>query len=109
MLDISGCNDNIKDGGKLTQFIKDLVKAINMKAVGEPIIKQFGDNDLFGYSVVQLIQTSSITFHLINKTMTAYLDVFSCKDFDQQTVIDMVKERFGTKHIKKKFMYRDAE
>jgi len=108
MLDISGCNDNIKDGEKLTQFIKDLVEAIKMKAVGEPVIKKFGRDGLFGYSVVQLIETSSITFHLIEETMTAYLDVFSCKDFDQEIVIAMVKERFGTKRIKKRFVYRDA-
>lgn len=109
MLDISGCNDNIKDGDKLTKFIKDLVKAIDMKAVGDPVIKKFGSGSLFGYSVVQLIETSSITFHLIEETMTAYLDVFSCKDFDQDAVIDMVKDRFGAEHIKRKFLYRDAE
>lgn len=109
MLDLSGCNDNIKDGDKLKKFVKELVKAIKMEAVGEPVMKKFGRDGLYGYSIVQLIETSAITFHLIEETMTAYLDVFSCKDFDQQTVIDMVKEIFEPGHVKKKFIYRDAE
>lgn len=109
MLDLDGCNDNIKNGKKLKEFIKDLVDAIDMIAVGKPTMKRFGRDGLMGYSIVQLIETSSITFHLIEETMTAYLDVFSCKDFDQQTVVDMVKEMFEPEHIKKKFIYRDAE
>lgn len=110
MLDISGCNDGIENKDDLKKFIKKLVKAIDMKAVGEPIIKYLLPGDpKEGYSVLQLIETSSITFHLINKTKTAYLDVFSCKDFDQDVVVDMIKDTFGAKHIKKQFRYRDAE
>lgn len=110
LLDISGCNEEIKDKGAIIEFIKDLVKAIDMKAVGEPVVKDFAEGTpLGGFSAMQLIETSSITMHLVNSSMTAYLDVFSCKDFDTKAAVDLVKERFGAKNVKQRFLYRDAE
>ena len=108
MLDISGTNENTKSKKELEKFLADLVPAIDMKAVGKPIFKRFGEPDKYGYSVVQIIVTSAITFHIIDQSHTAYLDVFSCKDFDPEIVIKMVKERFGADDIKKRFVYRDA-
>jgi len=110
LLDISGCNDEIQNRSTIETFIKDLVKAIDMKAVGEPMVKDFAEGTpLGGFSAMQFIETSSITIHFVNSSRTAYLDVFSCKDFDQNAAIDLVKERFGAKNVKQRFLYRDAE
>ena len=105
---MSGNNDNIKNATKIKEFIKELVKKLKMKAVGEPIVKNFGTGIHAGWSAIQLITTSSITFHAVNKNKSAYLDVFSCKDYDQETVLDLVKTTFEPNKIKHKFMYRDA-
>ena len=40
-----------------------------------------------GYSLVQLIETSAITGHFCDASGDAYLDIFSCKDFDPATAI----------------------
>ena len=110
LLDISGCNEETRDKNAITEFIKDLVKAIGMKAVGEPVVKDFAEGTpLGGFSAMQFIETSSITAHFVNSSRTAYLDVFSCKDFDQNAAIELVKERFGAKSVKQRFLYRDAE
>lgn len=110
ILDMSGLNDNIKDASVLKDFITVLVKSIKMKAIGEPVIKFLLEGQPnAGYSCTQLIETSSITFHLVEATHTAYLDVFSCKAFKQQSVIDLVIKYFAPKKIGHRFIYRDAE
>ena len=40
--------------------------------------------------------------------MAVYLDVFSCKDFKPQKVLDLVEKTFAPKHIAHRFLYRDA-
>jgi S-adenosylmethionine/arginine decarboxylase-like enzyme len=37
---------------------------------------------LYGYSVLQLIQTSDITAHFCDATGDAYIDIFSCKEYN---------------------------
>ena len=58
-----------------------------MVASGEPNIKHFAthNEDAAGYSLVQLIETSSITGHFVDKNGDCYIDIFSCKAFDIET------------------------
>lgn len=73
---------HMRDENFIKKFIKDLVIFINMKAYGEPIIKSFGeDPKVAGISVMQLIETSSITAHFANFTNSIYVDIFSCTHF----------------------------
>jgi S-adenosylmethionine/arginine decarboxylase-like enzyme len=80
----------------LTYFIKDLVDSIKMVAYGEPIIEHFAthDPDKAGYSVVQLIETSSITCHFVDKNGDGYIDVFSCMPYDEHRVLDVINKHF---------------
>lgn len=109
ILDMSGLNDNIKSKDRLKAFTKELVDAIGMKSIGEPVIKKLlkGEPNE-GYDVTQLIETSSITFHVVDKDNTGYLDVFSCKEFAAKDALDVVKKYFNPNKIKQKFIYRDA-
>lgn len=83
-IDIYNCNpDTIRDAGLIREFVIQLVKLIEMKSYGEPIICHFGEDErVAGYSLVQLIETSCITAHFANETNTTYLDIFSCKSYD---------------------------
>lgn len=110
LIDAAGCNANIESEQEIRDFLKELVPAIDMKAVGKPVVKDLLAGDpKAGFSAMQLIETSSITFHLVNGSRTCYLDVFSCKDFDQEDVIKILKKHFGCSKIKRRFLYRDAE
>lgn len=110
MLDCSGCNDGIKSKENIYIFTKELVKRIDMTAHGEPIIEFLLPGDpKEGYSLLQLITTSNIVGHFIEPNSTAYFDVFSCKEFDIQTVKDVVTEFFGPTKIKVNFITRHAE
>lgn len=111
ILDCSQCNDNISKPSVIREVLKELVSRTKMKAVGSPVIKflKEGDPHLQGYSCFQLIETSSITMHLNDAPeSSAYIDVFTCKTFDPQVAIDVIKEYFKPKKIKKKFLHRQA-
>lgn len=111
MLDCSGCNhDKITNGENIRAFTKELVCRIDMVAFGEPIIEHFATHDpqKAGYSMVQLIETSNICAHFVDRDNTMYLDVFSCKPYDNQVVITAVKEFFDASNIRVNFLTRHA-
>ena len=91
----SGCKDTIRSIGMIEDFIKDLVLAINMTAFGEPIVARFGRDIEEGISAVQLIETSAITIHTNDIAKDMYLDVFSCKNFSEDTVAHQVETYFN--------------
>lgn len=102
MLDIKGCNSNICNKNAIADFAKDLVVAIKMKAYGKPIIVHFAKPiyHASGYSLVQLIETSTITGHFSDNNHDAYLDIFSCKSFAKKTVIKIVEQHFAPHKIR---------
>lgn len=108
-LDIGGCDpDLIRSKNNVAAFAKVLVDKIDMVAYGEPQVVHFGDGDKEGFTLVQLIETSNITGHFCNSTNTAYLDVFSCKDFDPAVVKEVAKQFFMFKTSVENFFKRDA-
>lgn len=50
---------------------------------------------LVGTSAVQFIKTSNITIHTLDIMRRVYLNVFSCKDFDEKIVVRATLRRFG--------------
>ncbi len=111
ILDCKGCNkEKIKSEKNITAFVKHLVKEIDMKAYGEPILKHFATHDpeKGGYSLVQLIETSAITGHFVDINGDVYLDVFSCKEFSNETVQKVIRDYFSPEKISETFLTRQA-
>ena len=111
ILNIASCDKELVTNKEyLRVFVQTLVKKIDMKAFGEPIIEHFGKEDLAisGYSVVQLIETSAITGHFVDCNGDAYLDIFSCKEFDVDVAIQYIKESFHPEHIDHQVLFRQA-
>jgi S-adenosylmethionine/arginine decarboxylase-like enzyme len=66
-----------------------------MRRFGETQIVHFGEDErVSGFSMVQLIETSMISAHFANLTNTAYIDVFSCRTYDPDTVASFAKQFF---------------
>jgi len=110
MLDCSGC-EGIQDVDNIKQFVKHLVKEIDMIAIGEPWIKHtaIGIPDKEGFSMYQLIVTSNISAHFVDEPKHIYLDVFSCKEFNVDTVKATVAKYFRPTKIKTNFITRNAD
>ena len=112
-LDCAGCDPaSIRDYDTIYKFTKQLVNDIDMVAYGEPQIIEFGSGNKAGYTLVQLIETSNICAHFVpddgNGGNAMYLDVFSCKEYDDQVVIELVKKYFGAKYIRPNYLTRQA-
>lgn len=112
MLDCSGC-DAVAMTNKhiISLFVKQLVKDINMVAVGEPWIERtaIGMPDKEGFSLYQLIVTSNVSAHFIDEQQHIYLDVFSCKEFDIDTVKEVVTTYFTPTKMKATLVNRNAD
>jgi hypothetical protein len=110
LLDCSGCNDRILRKEDIEQFSKELVELIDMKAFGEPMAVHFAEHDekKAGFTLVQPIETSSIVAHFVDADRVMYCNVFSCKEFNPQDVVDFVQKFFVAEKINQRFVYRNA-
>jgi S-adenosylmethionine/arginine decarboxylase-like enzyme len=59
-----------------------------------------------GYSLVQLIETSSIVAHFSEGTNKVYLNVFSCKEFDPADAAAFCRKFFKAKGNRRRFLIR---
>ncbi len=85
VLNLTGCNpQTIRSRDHLVTYAKELCQVIDMKTYGEPWAERFGlaDAKSAGYTLVQLIETSSITAHFSEEWNKAYINIFSCRAFD---------------------------
>lgn len=55
---------------------------------------------LKGTSCVQFIKTSNITIHTLDSLGIIYLNIFSCKEFDSDKVVDFTLKRFKGELLK---------
>ena len=111
ILDLAGCNENIRKQAAIRAFVRELVAAIDMVAYGEPVIQHFAEHvpAAAGYSMVQLIETSAVTGHFSDKNRDAYLDIFSCKPFDNDKAIAVTDKHFEPESIHMLTLARDAK
>jgi S-adenosylmethionine/arginine decarboxylase-like enzyme len=79
-----------------------------MVAYGEPQIVMFGEGNKKGYTLIQLIQTSNISAHFCEETNEMYLDIFSCKKYDIDEAVKVVKEYFEPGDMRMTYFERKA-
>lgn len=115
IIDANSCyEENFKDTKKITDFINKLCEIGNMKKKGELIIEVFPETefninrDLVGYSIVQIISLSNITFHINFISKTVYFDFFTCGELKVNLIISLFVDYFKPKTIKKIILERDA-
>tara|TARA_X000000368_G_scaffold366018_1_gene312576 strand:+ start:56 stop:445 length:390 start_codon:yes stop_codon:yes gene_type:complete len=105
--------NNLNDSKIIQEFINDLVSRLNMTKYGDTHIQYFGETpEVKGYSFFQLIHESNISGHFCgydyymnrdgkswNNKGAGYIDIFSCKDYDHNNVIDCIEKFFSPKSI----------
>lgn len=96
-INLQQCEHNrLTSASLLEEFILGVIGKIGMVAHGPCYIERFGspDQNLEGFSAMQFIETSSITVHLDEIGNRSYIDIFSCKNFEEQIAFDFAKEFF---------------
>ncbi len=110
VLNLYECDaDKISSEESIRGFVVKLCdEVILMKRYGEALIPHFGHENPItsGYSLVQLIETSSITAHFSEYKKAVYLNIFSCKWFDPKATEKFAKEWFGAKKTESRLLER---
>jgi S-adenosylmethionine/arginine decarboxylase-like enzyme len=104
------CPKSIRCPATIAKFNTELVERIDMKKYGPLMLERYGPNDrVLGYTMIQQIETSSITAHFVEETNDFYLDVFSCKVFENEVVKDVIHEFFKPTAIQTACFTRQAQ
>lgn len=109
VMDLYECDPfKISDEESIRRYARDLCRVIDMKPYGEPQTPYFGENQEHtkGYSLLQFIETSSITGHFSEGTGACYINIFSCKSYDAEIAENFTKEFFGAKRMNSRFLVR---
>ena len=107
-VDLYDCNPRtIRSSKAIKDFVVKLCDLIKMKRFRAPIVVDFGEDPrVSGYSMTQLIETSLVSGHFANQTNSAYLDIFSCKEYPPYLAAEFCKKFFGAKKIIVKVNFR---
>lgn len=112
-VDIHGCNrKTIRDAAAIKRFTAELCKRLGMKRFGETVVVDFGAApEVAGFSLTQLIETSLVSGHFGDGKQNdfAYLDIFSCKYYDPQVMVDFSVDFFEGKSFNAHVMLRGCE
>ncbi|MBI4174093.1 MAG: S-adenosylmethionine decarboxylase [Candidatus Aenigmarchaeota archaeon] len=91
-----GCNsDKLDNADHLKAYTREICAEIGMKRCGRPIVTRRYNGQLSGLSAGQIIETSHIIVHCHPAYQFALIDIFSCKEFDQQRASEFSKNYFG--------------
>tara|TARA_B100001079_G_scaffold3426_1_gene2955 strand:+ start:297 stop:677 length:381 start_codon:yes stop_codon:yes gene_type:complete len=106
-----GWSPKEEDLNKVSDWIRSLIKKIQMKLLAGPYTTYVNELGNKGMTSVAIIETSHIALHIWDETNPGLmqLDVYSCADFSPQDVFDEVEKMFDTKKIEYKFLDREKE
>jgi len=97
--------------GYVLTWMNDLISKINMKLMHGPNISYVDQVGNRGITCMALIETSHIVLHIWDEKKPGLfqLDVYSCKSFDLNIVIESLKASFSVKKIQYKFLDRKSD
>jgi S-adenosylmethionine/arginine decarboxylase-like enzyme len=100
-VDLHSCDPAlIRSAGSIREFVYKLCDHIGVQRYGECVIVHFGEREeIAGFSMTQLIETSLVSGHFVNQTNRAFLDVFSCNYFDSASVAEQARAFFGATSV----------
>ena len=93
-VDLHGLDIKFINPETIRKYVRELCKLLKMKRHGPTRIGRFGHGKLRGYSMMQFIETSSITAHFDDKGRRAFIDIFSCKKFNSKKVVKFSQKFF---------------
>jgi S-adenosylmethionine decarboxylase len=105
-----GSADKLRSVAGVERFLVDLVRALDMRCLGEPHTYEVDEEieklgvepfeDEGGVTGVAVLSTSHCAIHTWPLRSFFVMDVYSCRDFDDRVVREMVAERFETTRLR---------
>lgn len=101
---VQGTSTNLLSEFDIKNFILELIQNIGMDILGGPHIYRSDVAGNEGFTIITAITTSHVVMHTWD-TGLIQLDVYSCKNFNVQTIMDMLRH-ISIQDIKFKFLDR---
>jgi S-adenosylmethionine decarboxylase len=86
--------ERLNNSETLSTFLQTLSKTIDMNILFGPIVKE-GIPENPGLTGFVIIDYSHISIHTFTKTQEAFVDIFSCKTYEQAKALQAVIDYFG--------------
>ena len=113
MVDGYGANYEVLSSVEaITNFLDELPKEIGMTKIMPPYVFKYDGGDKpedWGVSGFVIIAESHISIHTFPEKEYFSLDIFSCKDFDIDKALEIIKEYLGTDRLEIKTTNRGTE
>jgi len=94
-IDLHGCDHELmKDPAAMKAYVRGLCSEIRMKRYGPTIVERLGKGKYRGYSLMQLIHTSTIIAHFDEKADRAFIDLISVKEYSPRHVAEFSRKFF---------------
>ncbi len=114
ILDLHGCDRRTFNRDSIEDYFKKICKQIKMTRcdlhfwddVGVPPEEQQTSPHTRGTSAVQFILTSTIVIHTLDLMGAVYINIFSCKKFDEKLAETFTKEWFQAGEVHSHFIER---
>ena len=108
--DIGWCPQE-EDLNKISDWIRILIKKIDMKLLAGPYTTYVSEKGNKGMTSVAIIETSHIALHIWDEVSPGLmqLDVYSCANFNPPDVFDKINALFQTIKMEYKFLDREKE
>ncbi|MFH1461519.1 MAG: S-adenosylmethionine decarboxylase [bacterium] len=109
ILNLYDCKlEKIATKDTILKYVDELCKFIDMEKYGKPFIERFAEHSQIaaGFSVAQMITTSLVSGHFSDFLRSAYINIFSCKDFDTEKTIEFTKNFFEAKKVTVQILQR---
>ena len=114
VLDLHDCDTSMFTRTDIERFCEELCELIDMERcdlhfwddLGVPVDVQQTDLKTRGTSAVQFILTSTIVIHTLDLMKAAYINIFSCKEFDTDEAAQFTAEWFGSANWAAKVLVR---
>lgn len=85
------------DKERMCAYLRELADVVGMTIFGEPVVVGYpwpGSQDADALSAVCFLAESSIVVHTYPEKHFAFVDVFSCKDFNSDRVYNYIRRSF---------------
>jgi len=115
IIDARDCLGILDNKEIIEKFIDELCDLCEMNKVGNMVAEYFPytqyniDNDLCGYTIVQVISLSSITIHIAEISKTVYFNLHTCKYLPDDKVVEIFKNYFQPKALRRRIINRDLK
>jgi S-adenosylmethionine/arginine decarboxylase-like enzyme len=100
------CPTAIRSRQTIQAFSDTVVKAIDMEQYGATQIQHFGKDDKLGFSFQTHLTTSHLCGHFAEELNAAFLDCFSCKDYNPAVVEAVARRYFKPEKVERVVLKR---